>query len=235
MPTPRSFDTPEREKAAQIRTNLNQQIQALKSQKNLTREGRAARMAKARKTAETKIAELGRDETRRLTDRKEELHRKLFGNRKVDDTRIASIRDARDRAANLDKDINKVRDLMTRADRDGDQVLLRAYAEEVARRAGNPMGRQQGWTELFREWANDQVGGTDVIEELSALNFDFTDPGQRMVRESAFSAGPLPEELRGFGNLDALAAQADSIPELPPTRAEQIGSHLAKFALDDIR
>lgn len=227
--------TPERHKAAQIRKSLDAQIHGLKQQKNLNREGRAARIAKARETAKAKISELRQAEEKRLIDRKEELHRRLFGNRNVDDARIASIRDARDRAANLDKDIDKVRELMTRADRDGDHVLLKSYAEELARRAANPMGRQQGWTELFHEWASNQVSGSDVIEELSAINFELTDLGQRMVRESAFSVGVLPEELRGYGNLPALAAQADEIPELPPTRAEQVGNHLKQFVYDDIR
>jgi hypothetical protein len=235
MQTPRSVDTPERQKAAQIKKNLDAQTQALKAQNNLSREGRAAKMAEVRVRAEAKLAELRQVEQKRLIDRKEELHRKLFGNRNVDDARIASIRNARDRAADLDGDIDKVRELMTRADRDGDHVLLKAYAEEVARRAANPMARQQGWTELFHEWASNQVSGSEVIDELNAITFELTDLGQRMVRESAFSAGVLPEELHGYGNLHALAAEADQIPELPPSRAEEVGNHLKQFVFDDVR
>jgi hypothetical protein len=55
-----------------------------------------------------------------------------------------------------------------------------------------------------------------------------------MVREAAFGVGVLPPEVRDVGNLKALAAQADQIEELPPTRAEQIGAHLAKFAKADM-
>ena len=41
-----------------------------------------------------------------------------------------------------------------------------------------------------------------------------------MVRESAFGVGVLPEEVRGVGNLSALASQADSIETLAPLVAD---------------
>jgi hypothetical protein len=230
MGTPQRFDTEERTKAAKIKAALAEETTYIRNQKNLTREGKSARIAKAIVTAQGRLAELRQAEAQRLTARRETLHRQLFGTRHADDARIASIRDARDRAAKLDKDINKAREVMTRADRDGDHVLLRAYAEEIARRASNPLDRAHGWGELFREWVANQTGGDDAIQELEAINTELTDPGQRMVREATFGVGALPPEVRGVGNLKALADQADEISELPPTRAEQIGAHLAKFA-----
>jgi hypothetical protein len=234
MPTPQRYDTPERQQASKIRASLNDQIKTLRAQRNLTREGRAARIAKAVEDAKTKLAQLRQDENERMTERAEKLHRQLFGNRNVDPQHIASIRDARDRAAHLAKDIDEVRELMTRADRDGDHILLKAYAEEVARRAGNPVEGPRGWAQLFHQWASNQTGGSDVIGELHDINIELVDPGQRMVRESAFGVGVLPEEVRGVGNIKALAHQADEIGELPPTRAEQLGAHLAKFAKGDL-
>ncbi|MGH3426074.1 MAG: hypothetical protein ACRD3Q_15375 [Terriglobales bacterium] len=233
MPTPHRADTPERKQAAQIRKSLDSQIAALRQQKNLTREGRAARMAKAIEDAKAKLTALRDAETQGMTDQAEKLQRQLFGNRHGDDARIASIRDARDRAAQLDKDPDRAAAAMTRADRDGDHVLLRAYAEEAARRSRDPLGNGQLWGGLFTQWADNQTGGTDAVEELQAIGHELSDPGQRLVRESAFGIGVLPEEIRGVGNMKALAAQADQIAELPPTAAEQKGEHLRQFIKAD--
>jgi hypothetical protein len=234
MPTPQRFDTEERTKAARIKAALAEESAYIRKQKNLSREGKSAQIAKAIVTAQGRLAELRQAEAQRLTDRREKLYRQLFGNRNVDDTHIASIRDARDRAAKLDKDIDKAREAMDRANRDGDSVLLRCYAEEVARRAQNPMDRAHGWGGLFREWVANQTGGDDALQELEAINTELADPGQRMVREAAFGIGVLPPEVRGVGNLKALAAQADSIEELPPTKTEALGAHLSKFVKADM-
>lgn len=227
MPTPHAADTPERRQAAQIRKSLDSQIAALRAQKNLTREGRAARMAKAIEDAKAKLAALRDAETQGMTDRAEKLQRQLFGFRPGDD--IPSIRDARDRADKLDKDPDRAAAAMTRADRDNDPVLLRVYAEEAARRSRDPLNKGPAWGSLFAQWADNQTGGTDAVEELQAIGHELSDPGQRLVRESAFGIGVLPEEIRGVGNMKALAAQADQIAELPPTAAEQKASTFASL------
>jgi hypothetical protein len=235
MPTPKRVDTPERQKAARIRQSFNEQVTALRQQKNLNREGRAARIAAAYEDAKAKLAQLRQDENQRLTDRAESLHRQLFGNRNIDPAHIASIRDARDRAAELDENPEKAAAVMTRADRDGDHVLARAYAEEISRRAMNPLAKEHGaWAHMFGQWASAQPGGTDAVAELQGISTELADPGQRMMRDSQFGIGVLPDEIRGVGNIKALADQADEIPELPPSRAEQIGAHLAKFAKADL-
>lgn len=229
MPTPHAVDTPERKQAAQIRKSLDSQIAALRAQKNLTREGRAARMAKAIEDTKAKLAALRDAEKQGRTDQAEKLQRQLFGNRNVDNARIASIRDARDRAAQLDKNPDQAAAAMTRADRDGDHILVKAYAEEAARRSRDPLNKGQAWGSLFAQWADNQIGGSDAVAELQAIGHELSDPGQRLVRESAFGIGVLPEEIRGVGDMKALAAQADQIAELPPTAAEQKGDHLSKF------
>lgn len=229
MPTPQGIDTPERKHAAQIRKSLNGQVEDLRRQRNLDREGRAARMAKAHEVAKGKNTELLQAELTRFTDRAEQLHRQLFGNRNVDNGRIDSIRNARDRAAKLDKDPDKAAAAMTLADRDSDHILLKAYAEEAARRSRDPLDKGQAWGALFTQWADDQIGGSDAVADLQAISHELSDPGQRFVREAAFGVGMLPPELHGYGNLKALAAQADQIAELPPTAAEQKGDHLSKF------
>ena len=222
--------TNERQQAAKIRQNLGRQIEALRNQKNLTSQGRAARIAKAREDAKAKLAALRQEETDRLTSRRDELTKKLFGNTSPDDARIGSIRDARKRAAEI-KTSNEMAEAMNLAEMDSDTVLLRAYAQECARRSSNPLER--GWSTLFHQWADAQHYGMEVVQELRDIDTEFNDPTAQLTRDATFGCGLLPEELRGVGNLRALAAQADEIPELPPTRAEQVGNHLARFAGSD--
>jgi hypothetical protein len=221
-----AIELPERNQAAKIRNTLSQEVKAIQSQRNLTREGKRARIARAVVNAQAKLAELRQAETQRLTERRDQLTRQLFGHTRPDDARIASIRDAADRAAKIAK-VKDMEDLMNRAEMAGDHVLLKECARECARRGNDPL--ESGWGVLFQQWASAQYGATASVEELNAIAAE-GDSTHRMYRDHAYSVGSLPEEVRGVGNLRALADQADEIGELPPTRAEQIGTHLAKFA-----
>jgi len=221
----------ERQRAAKIKQGLAQQVEALRNQKNLTREGRAARIAKDVEDARAKLAALRQAEAQRLADRQDELQRKLFGVKTTDHTRIMSIRQAGEMASRI-TDPDEAQAAMNRAERSGDVDLLRALAEQCARQTGD-IKRGREWQNLFDQWAGTQPGGTDAVEELREIHFEQTNSTRNLERQSAFSVGVLPEEIRGAGNLRTLAAQADEIPELPPTRAEQVGARLAQFAGSD--
>lgn len=215
------IEMPERKEAAKIRNTLGQEVQSIRNQRNLTRDGKNARIAKAVVKAQAKIAEQRQTETRRLSDRKDQLAKKLFGHIKPDDSRIASIRDASDRAAKL-TNVEDMAEAMNRAEMAGDSVLLKALAQECARRSNDPL--QSGWGTLFQQWANAEYGANEAVEELGALAAE-GDSTHRMHRDHAFSVGALPAEIQ-TGNLKILAEQADSIPELPPSMAEQKGSKM---------
>jgi hypothetical protein len=58
MGTPQRFDTEERTKAAKIKAALTEETTYIRDQKNLTREGKSARIAKAIVTAQGRLAEL---------------------------------------------------------------------------------------------------------------------------------------------------------------------------------
>ena len=221
----------ERNQAAKIREALGREVQDIRNQRNLTREGKQARVAAAIVKAQAKLAELRQAETQRLTERKAQLTKKLFGQTRPDDTKILLIRDASDRAAKIGK-VADMEEAMNRAEMAGDSVLLKALAQECARRSNDPL--QSGWGTLFQQWANAEYGANEAVEELGAIAAE-GDSTHRMHRDHAFSVGALPEEVRGVGNLKALADQADEIPELPPSRAEQVGNHLKQFVYDDLR
>ncbi len=216
-----AIEMPERNQAANIREALGREVQYLRKQRNLSREGRQAQIAKAVVRAQAKLAELRRAETQRLTERKDQLTKKLFGQTRPDDTKILLIRDASDRAAKIVK-VADMEEAMNRAEMTGDPVLLKALAQECARRSNDPL--QSGWGTLFQQWANAEYGANDAVEELGAIAAE-GDSTHRMHRDHAFSVGALPAEVQ-TGNLKALAAQADEIPELPPSLAEQKGDKM---------
>jgi hypothetical protein len=227
----RGIDTAERAKADRIRTGLTAEIAHIQSRRNLTAEGKRARLARAVVKAQDQLSQLRADEAKRVAARRDELHKDLFGAVSPDDSRVISIRDAADRAARV-TNANEAAELMNRAEQNGDHVLLKALARECAQRSTNPL--ETGWRNLFDQWAQDQPGGTNTVDELSVIHDETTDPGYRIVRELAFGIPPLPGELRGVGNLRALAAEADDEAGLlAPSSAQQAGAHLAAMVRAD--
>lgn len=204
----------ERTQALKIRKNLDARIQELRKQKNLTREGRAARMAKAVEDAKSKLAGLRRAEAQRLAERQDELGRKLFGVKTTDHTRIMSVRHAEETASRI-TDPEAAQAAMNRADRNSDHDLLRALAEQCFLHTGD-IQHGQKWRNLFDQWADSQLDGSNAVAELREISFEQTDATRQLQRDSAFGIGVVPQEVRGYGNLGTLAAQADIAPELPP-------------------
>ena len=216
-----TIEMPERNQAAKIRTALGREVQDIRNQRNLTREGKQARIAAAVVRAQAKLADLRLTETQRLTERKDQLTKKLFGQTRPDDAKILLIRDASDRAAKIVK-VADMEEAMNRAEMTGDPILLKALAQECARRSNDPL--QSGWGTLFQQWANAEYGANAAVEELGAIAEE-GDSTHRVHRDHAFSVGALPAEVQ-TGNLKILAEQADEIPELPPSMAEQKGSKM---------
>jgi hypothetical protein len=222
--TPRGIDTPERDRVKKIRDRALGQYQKVRTQKNLTDTGRRARLAAAWRAANAEAQQLLDDERRRLTKRAERIMRDKFGHVSPNDARIISIRDAADRAARVEGP-KEAAELMNRAELNGDDVLLTALARECMRRR-NPL--EPDYWGLFTTWMRQQPDGAEVLEELTTLGAEELESGNRLVRDSVFNV-PRPDELTGLSNtqLNELADQADDIPELPPTRAEEVGARFA--------
>ncbi|HET9255487.1 MAG TPA: hypothetical protein VFO16_09825 [Pseudonocardiaceae bacterium] len=230
MPTPGRIDTEERRKADRVRQRLAKEVTAIQGQRNLTREGKRSRLAAAVVKAQAELGELRAAEAQRVTARREQCERELFGHVQPDDTRVISIRDAADRAAQI-KDPEQMAAWMERV-KDHDEVLLQAFAREcyTRRNAAEPV-----WQRLVETWVR-QTGRADAAEELGIIRDETSDSGHRLTREAAFSVGLLPAEIHGVSNsqLRSLADQADQIEELPPSRAEQVGQRLAGMVHTEI-
>jgi hypothetical protein len=225
MGAPRTIDTPERAKADRIRSRYNAEIEQIRGQRNLSDAGRRARLAQAVIRAKADLDQLRAAESDRVTSRRDQIVRDFFGHVRPNDARIISIRDAETRAAQV-KTPDEAAALMNDAEQNGDDVLLRALAKKCVRRRNS---LEPDWNNLFETWAAQQPGGPEALDELTLIGDETADTGHRILREHAFGLPALPKEIAGIGNLKTLADQADNIPELPPSRGEQIGQHLAKF------
>jgi hypothetical protein len=223
----RRIDTEQRQKADQVRRTLAQKVEHITSQKNLTSQGRASRLAAAVISAQSKMARLRADEAEQVSGRRDELQRQLFGHTRPDDSRIISIRDAADRAARV-KNADQMARLMNGAERHGDTVLLRAAAVECYSRRN---GAEPVWQHLVNQWAAEQPGGADAVTELETITGETDDPEHRLSREGAFRV-PLPDDLHGKtgSQIQALAGQADDDSGvIPPSHTELASKHLASI------
>lgn len=212
MTAPRGIDTPERVKANKIRERLAKEIEHIDHQRNLTPQGRRARHAKAVVTAQDQLSQLRAQEAQRITDRRDELTKDLFGAVRPNDSRVISLRDAADRASRVTT-AKEAERLMNLAEMSGDKVLLQALARECAQRS-NPL--EPAYGVLFQQWANEQPVGADTVDELSVIADEMSDTGHRLMRDRAFSITALPGDIRGIGDLRALAAEADDDQSATP-------------------
>jgi hypothetical protein len=231
--TPEGIDTEERRKAARNRERLAKETGHIKGQKNWSAAGKKAQLARARVKAYDQNTQLDADDAACLTGGRAGIIRGLFGHTRPNDSRIISVRDAADRAARV-KTPDDAAKLMNRAELHGDTVLLQALARECAERR-SPV--EPAWDGLFKTWAAQQPGGTEALDQLAIIDDELHDVGHRILREHAFGVGPLPAELHGLSisDLRRLATQADNPEsEIPPSHAEQIGQHLAKFVHAEI-
>jgi hypothetical protein len=228
--TPRGISSPERTKADKVRARYNAEIEQIRSQRNLSDAGRRARLAQAVIKAKADLEQLRATENEHITRRRDQILRNLFGHVHPNDARIVNIRSAEAIAAQV-KTPHEAATLMNDAENNDDEVLLRILARKCVQRR-NPL--EPDWNNLFETWAALQPGGPEALTELATIGDETTDTGHRILREHAFGLPSLPKEIAGIGNLKTLADQADNIPELPPTRGEQIGQHLAKFIHADL-
>jgi hypothetical protein len=219
--------------AQTVKQALNQEIEELRRQKNLTPEGRNARIAKAVRRAEAKLNEMHQEYVKGITDRTDNLQRYVFGfgGTRPDPATMTSIRDARSRASQIEKAADMER-MMGMAELDGDAILVKACARECFARS-SPLDRS--WGDLFAKWEDGNPPMRDALAELRDLRGELDSLMSRIGRDSEFGVMP-PKELAGLSNtqINKLAAAADEIGELPPSHAEQVGAHLAKFAQGDV-
>lgn len=158
--------------AEQIRQSASQQIEQIRSRRQLTDDAKLVRIAKVHQAASARMRELEQESTQASKSARSEAEQRAFGigNLKGDTASLAiSYRDALDRAsqASTPKDAMA---LMVRANRSGDEALARATASHAFDMATSGLGRMDpGWGEVVGQFAEQRPDVTADIETLRQL------------------------------------------------------------------
>lgn len=194
--------TPRALQAQQKSAEARQIFESIRTDQKLSLEGRREALAREWWHRTKEIRNLEAAELAGKRDRRESLHRELFGNTGyMTGSDIISQRDAADRASRLESQEDAER-LITAARRNGDTTLLKSIAEHAF---------QQGWTQALEHWADGHSGTEDKINELYRLTStrsSTADIAELMAHGLAFDL-EKPSEIVGLPN----TAIADMVGE----------------------
>ncbi len=181
-----SDSTPERDRAKNIQERFAVDAKRLREDPDITDEARRRQLAEKWKTARKQLDDLQAMESRRLARREQELERRLFGAGTLDGASHAiSMRDAQDRANRLASPADAT-DLLSRAERNGDQVLARAVAYHAVQQSPNVPTREAAeWDRVIGMFIDARPETSPVVEELAAI--------ERLSIRQVFSEFSLPQ------------------------------------------
>lgn len=220
-------------KAERIKADSADAAQRLRTQRDLSTEGRRRQIAALHVATRDKLAELHAADQQVLVDHTQDLVDALFKPAKLGRTPAVDLaeRDAMARCQSISSPA-ECRRMLTAAAQLDDRSLSRAAARRAATLhddEGNTVDREK-WAGVIDEWAASTHAppfARDNIAELLAIENEQLDPITRFA-SAAHYRPTVPNELRGqVHRVDQLAAQADeSTDRRPPTAAEQAGTWL---------
>jgi hypothetical protein len=205
--------------AAQIRAGLEAAVNRARADDTLSTVGRQRHIARAYKAAETEMAGIRINHAGGAAVTAEHLQRELFGADQVAGTDAISVRDAEDRAAQLQSG-GEALALLRRAERNNDQVLARAVAAKAFEAAQDFIGGA-AWSPVIDAYTETRP---DIAGKLQQL----VDTQRNGVSDAINSAGwtwlGKPDELARVseGQLEALTVDdnptAPTLEGPPPAR-----------------
>lgn len=164
--------------AAQAQRNYQLTTDGIKNDRSLSAEGQATNLAAARELTAKQLKELRAKEDKLVTDKVEELSRRLAGSVGTDPSAVIAFRDAQDRAEALD-DAHRAATMMERAIQTGDKSLAAA----LMRRA-----LEANWNGVFQQYAAANPGSADDAKDLQTLRDFQTDLGKSLERAMIYNA-----------------------------------------------
>ena len=179
----------DRDAADQVRQEYTTQVEEVRTNLDLSSEGRQRRLADLYVKAQSRLQKLGAAEAERLTVRRISLERDLFGakaaQRGLDvGAHAISARDAADRAARV-KSPDEAAELLRRAESDGDEILVRAIARQSSENSYTALGQQaDAWDDVVREYLDARQDLMPVVSNLAEI--------ERLTAAQVFSPFALP-------------------------------------------
>jgi hypothetical protein len=185
-------DTPEGRRATHIQAVYAEGLKRIRSDDNLTPEGKRAQIEAAYKEATSALGVIKQNRTVGRNLKVDALRRDLFGSQTTSDSQTAiSFRDAQERVESLGQfDQKKALRLLDQAELSGDTVMVKALIQRAV---------EHSWSEVASRYAEKRPYHGDKLKELLSLQ---TPAGIFSSQESMESGFLLniqkPEEL-GFG------------------------------------
>ncbi|MFD6172066.1 hypothetical protein [Streptomyces coeruleorubidus] len=192
----------------QILTAYNRQLESIDSNRTYSDHAKRVMAAKAYTAAQDALENLRQQEIKAVNDRRESLHRKMFGRENVADAQtVIARRDANDRAAQLDNPRLASEQLQT-ALRQGDTTMAQAIAQRAA---------DWGWSDVLDAYAETRPGFREAAEEFNTLP-DTSGSSDWSIHHSFAHVAPLPSicghlseaQVRGYAAEDLDGAQGDA-------------------------
>jgi hypothetical protein len=209
--------------AETIRQRLEAKLTAIRSNMDLSQQGRRRLIAAAYKDAAGKLSDLSENFDRTASLTAEQTARDLFGGSYLTGADAISQRDAEDRAAQLENG-DQALALLARAQRNGDQHLARAVASVAFERSQHPLTAPT-WQPVVQAFADANPGTAAKLQQLADLRRDQTTNG---LTNAILLSTPKPSELDGLndGQIQELADSPDAPspgwPTPPPARVGDV-------------
>lgn len=195
-------------KAASIHAAMQSAVEAIRSNTDLSEEGRTRQMARVYTQARDAMQALRQEfETEREATAKK-LNREIFGNTESAD--VMSVRDARDRARRLE-DPAEAAQLLNWAEDDGDEVLARAIAEQAHRNSVGVLGGE--WTPVLQSYLDERPEVASRLEQLEGTRAGSLSSGVANDPEAHFFlAAPREIDRIPSGVIDQYASEQEQKP-----------------------
>jgi hypothetical protein len=226
------------EQADQIRRQHNARLEALRSRKDLSDEGRDRQIAKLKVETRDARRRLTKAKTDAIEQRKRRVEHQVFGTTGTLPSQITAQRNAMDRAAKI-KTAAEADHELELARFTGDHglakaIAMRTYYDFVT--GADPTFASE-WINVLNKWAQDEPPSIDeALTELSGIHREQSTFARLARGMQAYVGDPV--ELRGK-NVDRLAAEADGHPDevepdtstgfetlrSRPTREQIFGTH----------
>lgn len=153
------------QKADRIGQGYSRRVEEIKGNGDLNEDAKRRLMAEAYEAASAEMDAVRDGWTQATQARRKTLARDLFGASSVSGADAISMRDAADRAAQLESPDDAAA-LLRRADNSGDTVLTRAIAQHAFDQASGPFG--DAWNGVLSAFAESRPHTADRINELAA-------------------------------------------------------------------
>ncbi|MBT2488794.1 hypothetical protein J7E96_09715 [Streptomyces sp. ISL-96] len=144
----------------QIQDNYARQIERIENNRTYSEHAKRVMAAKVYQQSQTAMEQLRQQEIQAINNRREQLHRKMFGRENSADAQtVIARRDANDRAAQIDNP-RIAAEKLQEALRQGDHTMAQALAQHAA---------GWGWSDVLTAYGDSQPGFREHVEEYNQL------------------------------------------------------------------